>query len=424
MVVVTRDGGQSGPGSEWPAGAGAALSEADPAGAASRHARDTTSPGLVLAAVLSLAAGAIHFAFAPEHFAEHASHGAFFLGLGLFQVGWAVWALLRPGRLVAAVGLLNLAVVGVWLVSRTAGLPGEPVEAVGFPDALASAVEVGVVGLGLMALVRGVGRPRLRAPVVAVVATVATALTLVSLTPAAAGGHHHHEAASAPAHDGAGHVATPASGSAAGTSPCERAGPPASPAQVTDSEGHFHRGSVPQQPIDAGTRLVLAGQQALARAAAARYPTVADATRSGYRLSTGYTPCIGAHFTNIGLVARFDPAAPSELLFDGTTPSAKLVGLSYLVYHPGGAPVGFAGPNDVWHQHNANGGLCFSADGVVIAGEQASARECAALGGAKRELTDVWMLHEWVVPGWECSWDVFAPECPELGGRVGRSAWD
>ena len=39
-------------------------------------------------------------------------------------------------------------------------------------------------------------------------------------------------------------------------------------------------------------------------------------------------------------------------------------------------------------------------------------------------LDDIWMLHDWVVPGWECSWGVFAGECPELGGRTGATAWD
>ena len=34
-------------------------------------------------------------------------------------------------------------------------------------------------------------------------------------------------------------------------------------------------------------------------------------------------------------------------------------------------------------------------------------------------LIDIWMMHAWVVPGFECSWGVFAPECPELGGRTG-----
>jgi hypothetical protein len=34
------------------------------------------------------------------------------------------------------------------------------------------------------------------------------------------------------------------------------------------------------------------------------------------------------------------------------------------------------------------------------------------------------MVHAWVAPGWECSWGVFAGECPELGGKLGGTAWD
>ena len=113
-----------------------------------------------------------------------------------------------------------------------------------------------------------------------------------------------------------------------------------------------------------------------------------------------------------------------ELLYDGTGPDAQIVGLSYLVWHPGGAPEGFAGGNDHWHQHNFNGGLCFGAGGVVIGGETTTEEQCAEMGGAKRELTDIWMAHAWVVPGFECSWGVFSGECPELGGRVGGTAWD
>ena len=49
--------------------------------------------------------------------------------------------------------------------------------------------------------------------------------------------------------------------------------------------------------------------------------------------------------------------------------------------------------------------------------------DCAARGGTKKVLADVWMMHDWIVPGWECSWGVFAPECAELGGTVGADAW-
>ena len=112
------------------------------------------------------------------------------------------------------------------------------------------------------------------------------------------------------------------------------------------------------------------------------------------------------------------------MLFDGTRPDSKLVGLSYLIYNANGEPAGFAGPNDHWHQHNSNGGLCFSnRNGIVIGGEQMSASACTSIGGTKRELTGIWMMHDWVVPGWECSWGVFAAECPELGGTIGANAW-
>lgn len=214
-------------------------------------------------------------------------------------------------------------------------------------------------------------------------------------------------------------------GALTGTSPCEQSGPPASVGQVKkDAEGHDHRGPLYQYPVTQAERVELEQQQGAARAVAAKYPTVATAEAAGYRKSTVYVPCIGAHYTNQSLATKFDVSAPSELLYDGTNPDSKIVGLSYLVFHPGGAPDGFAGPNDMWHQHNFNGGLCIGAGGVVVGSESTSKAQCKARGGAKVALDDIWMVHDWVVPGWECSWGVFAGECPELGGRVGGTAFD
>jgi hypothetical protein len=239
-----------------------------------------------------------------------------------------------------------------------------------------------------------------------------------ALTPRFAAAHTHGSGVAA---DGHTHASTAA---LTGTTPCEKSGPPASQAQVLDSQGHSHRGPTAQLPLDQATRAQLETQQVAARAVADKYPTVADAERAGYQMSTVYVPCIGAHYTNIPLAARFDVNAPAELLYEGTQPTSRIVGLSYLVYHPGGAPDGFAGPNDHWHQHNFNGGLCFGASGVVVGAEDMTQAQCAARGGRKFVLVDTWMLHDWIVPGFECTWGVFAPECPELGGRVGGTAWD
>ena len=113
-----------------------------------------------------------------------------------------------------------------------------------------------------------------------------------------------------------------------------------------------------------------------------QFPTVAPAEAAGYRKSTVFVPCIGAHYTKTSLAGMFNPATPSELLYDGTTPDAKIVGLSYLVFHLNGPPEGFAGPNDRWHQHNFNGGLCIGAGGVVVGNEKTSPK---AVRGARRE---------------------------------------
>ena len=376
-------------------------------------------------AALSLTAAVVHFGFAPAHLAEDWAHGWFFLAIGWFQVAFAVLIVTRPRRWVWAAGLLvNLGIIATWAVSRTAGLPFGPTalrkEAATTPDIICSLIEGAIIlgaALALLfpRLLERSGLERSFARTLAVTtALVVIAAGSVSLTPAYAGEHSL---------TAAGHVHAVSTG-LDGTTPCEQSGPPASPGQAaTDAEGHSHRGPALQEPLTHDERVALEGQQAQARTTLTRYPTVADAEKAGYRMSVVYVPCIGAHYTNIAYVGKFDPANPSELLYDGTNPDSKLVGLSYLVLHPGGPPDGFAGPNDRWHQHNVNGGLCFGPGGV-IGGEAMSVDDCKAVGGVKRELTDIWMVHDWIVPGWECSWGVFAGECPDLGGKTGGTAWD
>jgi hypothetical protein len=184
-----------------------------------------------------------------------------------------------------------------------------------------------------------------------------------------------------------------------------------------NSAGHGHRGPVAQQAItDPATRALLAQQLATARDAAMQMPTAADAVAAGYRKITTYIPCIAAHYINAKYVdGTFDPAHPEMLLYDGNGSDARIVGLSYYVTGTTVAPEGFAGPNDPWHQHI---GLCVGAGGFVIGGSDLTAEQCAARGGKKGDGSQAWMVHAWVVPGWESAWGTFSGENPELGLTV------
>lgn len=116
-----------------------------------------------LGALCSLGAGAIHFAVAPEHFQEWWGYGLFFLAVGLFQGLYAL-ALIRTqvssatnpeawGLALSLIGIfVNLLVIGLYLVSRTAGVPwlgpeAGVVEEVGVLDATSKALELTVVAI-------------------------------------------------------------------------------------------------------------------------------------------------------------------------------------------------------------------------------------------------------------------------------------
>lgn len=79
------------------------------------------------AALLTLGAAAIHLAVAPDHLVEYVPFGLFFISLALAQVALVVMTVLRPSQrlfIVAALG--TLAVMLIWLISHTTGLPFGP----------------------------------------------------------------------------------------------------------------------------------------------------------------------------------------------------------------------------------------------------------------------------------------------------------
>lgn len=128
------------------------------AGAVPRPVVAATGSGLALplAVTSTLVAASVHAAMVPPHSREGLAPGLFFLGCALAQLGWAERALRRPTPSWLVLGAAgNLAVVAVWTVSRTLGLPGR--EAVGAWDVTAVVAEV-VAATACLVAVRAGGR--------------------------------------------------------------------------------------------------------------------------------------------------------------------------------------------------------------------------------------------------------------------------
>lgn len=123
--------------------------------------RASPRPAAILyaAAGLSLLAALIHLRVVPEHLEEWWGYGTFFVVCAVLQALYAPILLRRPGRPVLLIGAAgNLAVVILWLVTRTTGIPlfgphAGDVEEIGALDVICTLAEVGiVVGLGALAM--------------------------------------------------------------------------------------------------------------------------------------------------------------------------------------------------------------------------------------------------------------------------------
>jgi hypothetical protein len=266
-------------------------------------------------------------------------------------------------------GGLGLLMASTDVLSWTAGLPGLPAASPGVVGLLAIAAELSVVLLWVACAERRLNRD-FRGLTVA-----AACLLTVALTPLGQG--------------------KPGSVAAAAVSPVSEhthdhgtSGQPVAPVPPTAT------------PADAPASLD--EQLAAARGAAARWPTLAAAQADGWTLAETYVAGTGSHWMHYDDIdSVFDPAVPEMLLFGGDDPTAPLVGLTYYVIHR--PPEGFAGSADVWHQHQD---VCIGHSGPLFAGD--------GVGQCKARADWSWMLHAWVVPGWENPNGVFAMENPRV----------
>ena len=455
--------------------------EAMPEAPAGGGAGPRVADGLRWLVVAACTASAVvHFAYAPTHLDEQTSHGAFFLTVAWAQLGVA-FALARWRQVRwpwwAAAGV-NAAVVAVWVVSRTAGVPGSDAESVGFPDALATGLEtVALVGalLALRPALADRRVARLHPAMGGVAALALVGVVSASITPSIAGEHDHDhgdghavegEAASADGHD---HGAAQNVTAVDPDDRCDLGFNTAAYNEVArPGEYHAHDDTEPVDftlqewaevfvdpdgglPVDVVVDFIeqrpmmrdgilsgglthtlepdpwnpltdpeecaaLADELERAKAVAAAHPTVADAEAAGYRKVTTYYPGIAAHYMKFELLRDgFDLEKPEMLLYDGDGPTAGVVGLSYYIMKSGDEEPAEGFTGDNDHYHR-HVGLCFR-DGVVAGGSNTSEEECGAAGGEKSDGTAGWMSHVWITPGCESEWGVFSGANPSLTVR-------
>lgn len=174
-------------------------------------------------------------------------------------------------------------------------------------------------------------------------------------------------------------------------------------------EGHHHHGgSHSPAAVSASEQPLLDAEIADARAALSDFDTIEKAAALGYVLATSPSPGIETHWVRWSQILEpFTPENPSMLLFDHTKSPPVLVGYSYAV-QSAREPVGFTGTSDEWHRH---AGLCVALTGWVIRERSTGPDACE---GSYIAGGDFWMLHAWVVPGFENRDGMFAPANPKL----------
>lgn len=158
-----------------------------PAGATSTAKADA----VLIACALSWLSAFIHVQAAVDHFDESWPYAVAFLVVAALQLVWGVMAYRSQGRRLLVAGALGgLAVALAWGFSRTIGLPvgpdrGAP-ETAGLLDVAATANELVIAGLVVLALRREVPRRVSRA-------LVGSALLLIVFgSLLLAGGLHAH----------------------------------------------------------------------------------------------------------------------------------------------------------------------------------------------------------------------------------------
>jgi hypothetical protein len=185
--------------------------------------------------------------------------------------------------------------------------------------------------------------------------------------------------------------------------------------QLENGIQHSHGFPLPLTPAE---QSLLSHQMVIAQQTALRYPTLADAYGAGLHRAGPFEPGLGLHmldganFTYASTTAVMSDSQiehPLAWIYDGTHPNSRVAGLFYMSFVPN--PGGFAGPNDVWHLHK---NICLRGSDVPLGADgDVTQAQCAAVGGNLIPLSP-YLLHVWVVPGYEDQQGVFAHLNPAI----------
>ncbi|MFM7685940.1 MAG: hypothetical protein ACKPDI_08460, partial [Actinomycetota bacterium] len=374
----------------------------------------TRFPGLAVAALASLGAGAVHAAATGIH-AEHPQLARIFVVATVLQLAAGLWALARPHRAAAlAVAVVNAAAVAGWLATRLVGISWidglETREAAQFADTVCAGLGALAVGTAIGALLVG-RRPAFTQPRLAVPALLVAALAVPAMWSGGTHVHDHaHNETLAAGADGHAHDDATASDPNHAHDDATAAG------DATDNTAHSHgdtaaalasdwpRAWDPTQPIDlSGVPGVSPEQEARAKKLVEdtlkylpKWSTTEAAVADGYN-SIGDAGTGSEHFIKLGLIqddVMLDPTQPESLVYtvhaDGKKTLAGAMFIASARATDDSTLTDWAGPLMTWHNH---GDLCW--EGGRVVGTIDASGVCARGVNQGGQFP---MVHVWVEP--------------------------
>ena len=358
-------------------------------------------PGIAIAGLASIAAGAIHGGAIGLH-AEHPQLARIFIVMTLLQLAWGITILLRPQHWLLPVGVIvNGAAVGGWALTRIAGISWidglEVRESPQIADTLCAGLGIVAATVALAALLIGereLPQVRLAFPSFAILL-----LTLPAMWNGAAHVHNH-----AAAVDASGNIidesqphghdeATVSVAQVANTTVAQwpRAYDPASGIDISGVPGVSVDQELRARDLIEQSLKLLPQWADTATAISGGWNSIGDA-------STGFE-----HYINRRLIEDdkfLDPSAPESLVYKVDGESRTLVSAMYIaktgVAIDDPELLDFAGNLMQWHMHD---NLCWTrnAAGVAVIGGVTDANGNCPPGSVRAGAGNA-MVHVWIAP--------------------------